>query len=161
MIEAAATSGRAEVLGLLDQWGSIGSDKERWLNISRLYNAAKKGDTATVRQLVDDGIPPDKRNVLGVTPLWRASENGHKQVVEVLLATSAVDVNVRSTAGQTPLFWAAANGHSEVLDVRNRTDHNGRGRAQWAIVPEDVRESAFETSSLNGWPRLRASLSSC
>jgi hypothetical protein len=121
VIEAAATSGQEQVLRLLDQWDSIGSDKERWLNISRLYNAAKKGDAGTVRQLVADGVPPDKQNIRGETPLWRASQSGHKVVVEVLLATSAVEVNVRSIHGQTPLFWAAANGYSEV--VRLLLDH--------------------------------------
>jgi len=121
VIEAAATSGQERVLGLLDQWDSIRSDKEQWLNISRLYNAAKKGDAGTVRQLVADGIPPDKQNIRGVTPLWRASASGHKEVVEVLLATSAVEVNVRSISGRTPLFWAAAKGYSEV--VRLLLDH--------------------------------------
>jgi hypothetical protein len=121
VIEAAATSGQEQVLGLLDQWDSIGSDKERWLNISRLYNAAKNGDAGTVRQLVADGIPPDKQSIHGATPLWMASASGHKEVVEVLLATSAVEVNVRSISGRTPLFWAAAKGYSEV--VRLLLDH--------------------------------------
>jgi len=121
VIEAAATSGQERVLGILVQWDSISSDKERWLDISRLYLAAKNGDAATVHQLVANGIPPDKRNIRGVTPLWRASESGHKEVVEVLLATLAVNVNVLSTAGQTPLFWAAAHGYSEV--VRLLLDH--------------------------------------
>ena len=52
VIEAAATSGQEQILDLLDRWDSIGSDKERWLNISRLYNAAKYGDAATVRRLL-------------------------------------------------------------------------------------------------------------
>jgi tetratricopeptide (TPR) repeat protein len=121
VIEAAATSGQEQVLGLFDQWDSIGSDKERWLNISRLYNAARNGDAGTVRQLVADGTPPDKQNIRGATPLWRASKSGRKEVVEVLLATSAVEVNVRSINGQTPLFWAAAFGYSEV--VRLLLDH--------------------------------------
>jgi len=54
-------------------------------------------------------------------------------VVEVLLTTSVVDVNVLSTAGQTPLFWAAAYGHSEVVRLlldhgaeQNYTDKDGR-----------------------------------
>ncbi|CZR65557.1 uncharacterized protein PAC_15457 [Phialocephala subalpina] len=122
--KATATSGQEQVLGLLDQWNCISGDKERWLNISRLYNAAKNGDAITVRQLVADGIPLDKRNIRGVTPLWRASESGHKEAVEVLLATSVVDVNVQSTAGQTPLFWAAAHGYSKV--VRLLLDHGAK-----------------------------------
>jgi ankyrin repeat protein len=133
VIEAAATKGQEKVLGLLDQWDSIGSNKERWLNISRLYNAAQNGDAATVRQLVADGIPPDKRNISGETPLWKASQFGRKEVVDILLATNAVDVNVQSTAGQTPLFWAAANGYSKVVRLLldqgaepNYTDKDGR-----------------------------------
>ncbi|OCK82507.1 ankyrin repeat-containing protein, partial [Lepidopterella palustris CBS 459.81] len=133
VIEAAATSGQEQVLGLLDQWDSTGSDKERWLKISRLYNAAKNGDAAAVRKFVDDGTPPDKKNIRGVTPLWTASSGGHKAAVQVLLATNAVDVNVRSLAGRTPLFWAAASGHSEVVQLlldhgaeQKYTDEDGR-----------------------------------
>jgi len=63
------------------------------------------------------GIPPDKPNIRGVTPLWRASHSGRKEVVQVLLTTNAVDVNAWSTARQTPLFWAAAHGHSTVVQL--------------------------------------------
>ncbi|OCK87689.1 ankyrin, partial [Cenococcum geophilum 1.58] len=89
--------------------------KDRWLGISRLYNAAESGDATTVRQLIYDGIPPDRPNIRGVTPLWRASHSGRKEVVQVLLTTNAVDVNAWSIARQTPLFWAAAHGHSKVV----------------------------------------------
>jgi ankyrin repeat protein len=65
--------------------------------------------------------------------LWKAAERGYKEVVEVLLATSTINVNVRSTAGQTPLFWAAANGYSKVVRLLldygaepNYTDKDGR-----------------------------------
>jgi len=65
--------------------------------------------------------------------LWSASSGGHKAAVQVLLATNAVDVNVRSISGRTPLFWAAAQGHSEVVQLlldygaeQNYTDKDGR-----------------------------------
>ncbi|RYP57198.1 hypothetical protein DL769_009636 [Monosporascus sp. CRB-8-3] len=133
VIEAAATNGQEQLLCFLDQCNSIGSDKESWLKISRLYNAAKNGDAATVRKLVDDGTPPDKQNISRQTPLWIASAMGHKAVVQVLLATDAVDLNVRSVAGQTPLFLAAACGHPEVVKLlldhgaeQNCIDKGGR-----------------------------------
>jgi ankyrin repeat protein len=54
-------------------------------------------------------------------------------VVKVLLATSAVNVNVQSTARQSPLFWAAARGRSKVIRLLldygaepNYTDKDGR-----------------------------------
>ncbi|RYP05878.1 hypothetical protein DL765_009688 [Monosporascus sp. GIB2] len=107
VIEAAATSGQEQVLCLLDQCNSIGSDKKSWPKISRLYNAAKNRNAAAVRRLMDDGTPPDKQDIRRVTPLWTASLHGHRVVVQVLLATDAVDGNVRSVSGQTPLFQAA------------------------------------------------------
>ncbi|KAK4119886.1 ankyrin, partial [Parathielavia appendiculata] len=95
--------------------------------------AAKTGEAAAVRQLVDNGTPVDLRNIRGVTPLWIASSHGHEAVVHVLLATDAVDVNVRSVSGRAPLFWAAANGHSEVVKLlldhgaeQSYTDKEGR-----------------------------------
>ena len=133
VIEAAATSGQGRLLNILDRWRGIGKSKDIWLGISRLYNAAKSGDATTVRQLVYNGIPPDKPNIHGVTPLGRASQSGHKEAVQVLLATNAVDVNAWSRARRTPLFWAAANGHSEVVQLlldhgaeQNYTDEDGR-----------------------------------
>ncbi|KAK0734417.1 ankyrin repeat-containing protein [Lasiosphaeria miniovina] len=117
VIEAVATSGQEQVLRFLDQHSSIGSDKESWFKITRLYNAAKTGDSADVRQLVGNGTPPDKQNIHGITPLWIASSRGHEVVVQVLLATHAIAVNVRSVSGRTPLFWAAADGHSEVVKM--------------------------------------------
>lgn len=103
------------------------------MKISRLYNAAKNGDAAAVRKLVEDGTPPDKQNIRGVTPLWTACSRGHKAVVQVLLATDAVRVDVRTVSGQTPLFGAAANGHSEVVKLlldhgaeQNCIDKDGR-----------------------------------
>ncbi|CZR68380.1 related to heterokaryon incompatibility protein [Phialocephala subalpina] len=151
VIKAAATSGQEQVLGLLNQWNSITGDEEQWLNISRLYNAAKNGDAPTVRRLVADGIPPDKRNIRGVTPLWRASASRQTEVVEVLLATSAVNVNVQSTAGRTPLFWAAAHGHSKV--VRLLLDHG----AEPNYTDKDGR-SPLSVAQLNRWDTIVAML---
>jgi len=117
VVEAAATSGQEQILRFLDQRLGIGCDKERWFRIARRFNAAKRGDAGAVRQLLENGTPPDLQGFHGVTPLAFASSGGHKAVVQVLLATDSVDVNVRSADGQTPLFWAAAKGHSKVVKL--------------------------------------------
>jgi ankyrin repeat protein len=82
------------------------------------------GDAKTVLRLVEEHIPPDQKDIRGTTPLWQAAARGHKDVVQVLLATKVVNVNAKSIAQRTPIFWAAANGHIEV--VRLLLDHGAR-----------------------------------
>lgn len=133
VIEAAATNGNIDVLRLFDSWNSLGSDKERWFDISRLYVASRAGDRGIVRQLLSKGSPPDKRNIYGRTPLWVASESGKsKEVVENLLATNSVEVNVRDVTGKTPLFCATRHGFTEIVQLlldygaeRHYTDDDG------------------------------------
>ena len=44
----------------------------------------------------------------GRTPLSFAHQNGHKDIVKLLLARDDVDINTKdSLHGQTPLSWAA------------------------------------------------------
>jgi ankyrin repeat protein len=53
----------------------------------------------------------------GQTPLYIASQNGHKDVVEVLLANGAKVDQALTTDGQTPLFTASTEGHKDVVEV--------------------------------------------
>ncbi|KAF2740308.1 hypothetical protein EJ04DRAFT_548375 [Polyplosphaeria fusca] len=133
VIEAAANSGQKDVLHFLEDWTVVDFDKVKCFNIARLYNAAKCGDTTVVHTLIEIGVPFDRRNIRGETPLWQAAQCGHKGVVQLLLGTKAVDVNVRSNAGRTPIFWASANGHAEIVGLllgdgaeQHYTDEGGR-----------------------------------
>ncbi len=80
----------------------------------KLFEAAKKGDVATVKMLVENGVDTKVADEKGLTPLIFASQNGHAQVVNLLLE-KGVDVNAMSTDGTTPLMEAAARGHLEIL----------------------------------------------
>ena len=52
----------------------------------------------------------------GATPLCIASQNGHLEIVKVLIAAGA-DVNQATKNGCTPLYVASLYGHLEVIKV--------------------------------------------
>ena len=71
-----------------------------------LSAAARKGDAATVKKLLDEGVDPNTKYRYGVTPLFYACDHGHLEVVKVLLEHGA-EVNVKDTFyGMTPLVLA-------------------------------------------------------
>jgi len=51
------------------------------------------------------------------TPLHIASRKGYVEVVKLLLAHHAIDVNMKNIQGQTPFELACANGHVGVVKV--------------------------------------------
>lgn len=48
----------------------------------------------------------------GLTPLYEASKNGHKEIVSVLLSKNA-DANRATASGLLPLHAAAQHGHHQ------------------------------------------------
>ena len=63
----------------------------------------------------------------GITPLHNAALNGHKEIVELLIAKGA-DVNVQGVDGSTPLDWAThldnPNASAELADLLRK--HGGK-----------------------------------
>jgi ankyrin repeat protein len=71
---------------------------------ARLMEAAFRGDTATVRALLDEGADVNVKNEAGATPLMRAVS--HVDTAALLLDRGA-NVNAKSDDGRTPLVIAA------------------------------------------------------
>jgi hypothetical protein len=133
VIKSAATSGQENTLRLFDHWAQASVVAKHWIDIARLCTAAKKGDAKTILDLIQQGVPPDERDIRDITPLWHAAARGHTDTVRVLLETNAVDVNAASIGKRTPLFWSSAYGHVEVVELlldygaqQNYKDVDGR-----------------------------------
>jgi ankyrin repeat protein len=112
---------------------------------SDLLEAAKAGDTAEVKKLLEKGADVSARSEHGATALMIAAGGGHVEVVETLIAEGAyaeggegasalmlaagedhaevvktliaegADVNARTGDGVTVLMWMAGGGHAEVV----------------------------------------------
>ena len=82
-----------------------------------IHDAAKNGNLAGVQAELDKGVNViEKEDNYGRTPLHHASTNGHKKIVELLIANGA-DVNAKSKFENTPLNLAAFWGHKEIVEL--------------------------------------------
>ena len=89
-------------------------DPKQALN-EQLYEAARKGDAAEVRALLDKGADVNAKFRYGATALFKAAERGHTEVVKALIERGA-DVTVRDTFyGATAMYWAMDKGHTGVV----------------------------------------------
>jgi ankyrin repeat protein len=72
----------------------------------QLQDAARKGDAATVKKLLDEGVDVNTKFRYNATALFYACDHGHLEVVKVLLDHGA-DMNLKDTFyGFTPLMLA-------------------------------------------------------
>jgi ankyrin repeat protein len=81
----------------------------------RLADAARRGDSARLRELLSQGIPVDARGSDGLTALSAAVGYDRADAVRILLEHGA-DPNVFGQHG-TPLHVAAEGGHSAMVEL--------------------------------------------
>jgi ankyrin repeat protein len=100
-----------------------------------LSEAARKGDAAAVKTLLDAGVDVDTKYRYNRTALSYAADRGHVAIVKLLLERGA-DVNVKDTFyGATALTWAVGPAmerkpaHTEVVGLL--LQHGG-------IPPDDL-----------------------
>lgn len=96
---------------------SVASEPPPEPGADELNAAARKGDVAAVKALLDKGISPDAKWRYGMTALFPAAERGHMEVVKLLLERGA-NVNAQDRFyNATPITWAIGKGHVEIVQL--------------------------------------------
>ena len=116
-----------------------------------IHDAAKKGDVAEVRRLLDEGTDANAKDDDGSTPLSLAirETNGYDIAFIKLLLERGADVNIQDKRGNTALFWCVGkygDGQREVFDllmqkgatVDNRKNSAGYSLADFAVSGGNV-----------------------
>ncbi|MEU5757474.1 ankyrin repeat domain-containing protein [Nocardia sp. NPDC047648] len=80
----------------------------------KVFDFARRGDSARLAAYVDAGVPVDLTNDAGDTLLMLAAYHGHTEAVVALLKRSA-DPNRANDKGQTPLAGAVFKGETEIV----------------------------------------------
>ncbi|HVK59686.1 MAG TPA: ankyrin repeat domain-containing protein [Candidatus Kapabacteria bacterium] len=92
---------------------------------SALIAAARKKEARIAARLVElllkKGADPNFKESYGgagfTTPLHGAAFQGNRKVVELLLKSPGIAVNLVDVDGRTPEMWATQRGHSEVARI--------------------------------------------
>jgi ankyrin repeat protein len=103
--------------------------------------AAARGFDQVATVLLAHGADPNVRDIYGWTPLMRAVEHERRAVVQVLLDSDRVNLDVQNENGHTALHHAALEGLTDIArmlvahgaDVKLR-DHAGRTSMALAIA---------------------------
>ncbi|MBO9496913.1 ankyrin repeat domain-containing protein [Thalassotalea sp. G20_0] len=114
-LTCAACWGRIDCLRKLLDMTDINVKKRKGARALRL--AALNGHTATLRELLANGIPVNEKNNDGDTALHLAALNGHSATLRELLTDDRIKikVNEKNKHGDTALHLAAKNGHTTTL----------------------------------------------
>ena len=85
-------------------------------NVTPVFDAADKGHTHVVMELIKAGADVNQACSVGFTPLYVAAQSGHDGIVAVLIQAGA-DVRKASKNGYTPMKVAAITKREKVLTL--------------------------------------------
>ncbi|HEX8338542.1 MAG TPA: ankyrin repeat domain-containing protein [Pyrinomonadaceae bacterium] len=126
------------------------ADPKQALN-EQLYEAARRGDAAEVKAVLDRGADVNAKFRYGATALFKAAERGHTEVVKLLIERGA-DVGVKDTFyGATALYWATDKGHAGVVRAILAKSPEGAGEVLLSGVRSgnaEMAAAALETGKV-------------
>lgn len=107
-------------------------DTDTWLK------AARTGDIAPIQEYLDQrDMPVDTQNSFGSTALMLAAQNGHHDIVELLLKRGA-NTDTQDNNGITALMLAVDLGHHDIVDLLLKQKANVNKRNSGGISALDV-----------------------
>ena len=107
MLRTSITALLLSLMFAVPAWADVNSD---------LSDAARKGDTATVQTLLNNGADVNATDEHGGTALMYAAVNGHTATVQALIDAGA-DVNKLHNFGKSALILAQEKGHTAVVGL--------------------------------------------
>ncbi|KAG9401267.1 hypothetical protein AC1031_010026 [Aphanomyces cochlioides] len=109
----ASIQGHVQVVNVLSRCNTLDLNAQDNNGSSALFLAASRGKTEVVRTLMEASAAVDLVCVNGKTALHVASENGHHEIVKLLVRKA--NVNLQDNDGCVALHLAAGNGHLQVV----------------------------------------------
>ena len=98
--------------------GHMGQSQSSEITLKDLYfQACEENNHSLVRELLRSGANVNWRRDGdgGWSGLHFAALNNYGELLELLLAQTGVDVNIRNNRNRTPLMWACAAGHENMV----------------------------------------------
>ena len=120
-------SARPKVAAMLRKRGAKMSTQLEDAPTGSLAEAAKEGDNKAIEDFLEAGIPANKADRDGTSPLSWAAMAGHEKTVALLLKNGA-NVNQTNGDGSTSLHGAAFLGNTKIVELllKNEADVNAR-----------------------------------
>jgi len=83
----------------------------------KFLKAAREGNVAAVRELLEKHVDVNVQTPFGATALAYAAEHGYLELTRVLV-TSGADITLRDPIfKRTPAIWASQRGHLDILQI--------------------------------------------
>ncbi len=155
----AAQRGSLEVIKVMIEKGNVDVNGKSDQNSIPLTTAALHGQTSTVSYLLEHGAQShvDHLNLMKISPLYYASQDGHADTVKVLVLAGKANVDLQNTnARWTALHIASKKGHLDIVKFLA-----GLGRANPFLATGDGRDTAISLAQRNGHESIVQYLKDC